>query len=112
MNLQLSDQPTNPSQTTSNITYQVSLMQFPQPKQTYDSGVVPIFLLAAIMFNFVILAKTLVQEKETRLLEGMKMMGLLEVKERREVVNEVRVKRTSCWAKPWCKRKSPGCWRA
>ena len=54
-------------------------MQFPQPKQSYDSGVVPIFLLAAIMFNFVILAKTLVQEKETRLLEGMKMMGLLEV---------------------------------
>ena len=81
MNLQLSGQPTNQttkSQTT-NLSYQISLMQFPQPKQSYDSGVVPIFLLAAIMFNFVILAKTLVQEKETRLLEGMKMMGLLEV---------------------------------
>jgi len=46
--------------------------------------VVPIFLLAAIMFNFVILAKTMVQEKETKLLEGMKMMGLLEVMKRKE----------------------------
>jgi hypothetical protein len=90
--------------------YDWSLLQFPQPQISADSGIVPIFLLAAIMFNYVTMARAMVTEvcfnlllffffffflplfffllsflpyiitlqKETRLKEGMRMMGMAE----------------------------------
>eukprot|EP00026_Physarum_polycephalum_P000360 Phypoly_transcript_00360.p1 GENE.Phypoly_transcript_00360~~Phypoly_transcript_00360.p1 ORF type:complete len:1639 (+),score=219.92 Phypoly_transcript_00360:165-5081(+) len=65
----------------SQLDYTWNTGQSPQPSQVvYNAAqwLAAIFLFAAIMFNFVILLRTMVLEKELRLKEGLKMMGLKE----------------------------------
>lgn len=62
--------------------YKVLLQQFPYPKFTDDIFIIalqlqlPVFIMLSFIYSFINIAKSLGYEKERRLKESMKIMGL------------------------------------
>jgi ABC-type multidrug transport system ATPase subunit len=68
--------------TTNELDYTFSTMQFPQRQNLRNDFMMymfPVFFLAMMMLYFVTMARGLVKEKELKLKEGMRMMGLKEL---------------------------------